>query len=187
MMTIRTRTSIVARVLGLALLAVPAATVAQTPVPAPVAPGSSATTTPDQPAPVTTTPADIDRIRKALDSSPTVKIDLDQLRFFLQVLAKQPTFAEFSKGYDFKNGPTRGGNPMTHSEFLAMVTPKEMQSQVGITARETLEFAFTNWLSQSLIKRAFEEMKNAKDEREVQEIRARIERELAALRAAERR
>ena len=76
---------------------------------------------------------------------------------------------------------------MTHSEFLAMVTPKEMQSQVGITARETLEFAFTNWLSQSLIKRAFEEMKNAKDEREVQEIRARIERELAALRAAERR
>jgi hypothetical protein len=30
-------------------------------------------------------------------------------------------------------------------------------------------------------------MKNAKDEREVQEIRARIERELAALRATERR
>ena len=98
MMTIRTRASIVARVLGLALLAVPAATVAQAPAPAPVAPGSTATPAPDPPARATTTPADIDRIRKALDSSPTAKIDLDQLRFFLQILAKQPTFAEFSKG-----------------------------------------------------------------------------------------
>lgn len=186
MMTIGTRAAIVTCVLGAALMTAPATTVAQTPAPAPVAPGS-ATSAQDPPPQATTTSADIDRIRKALDLSPTVKIDLNQLRFFLQVLARQPTFAEFSKGYDFKNGPTRGGNPMTHGEFLAMVTPKEMQSQVGITARETLEFAFTNWLSQSLIKRAFEEMKNAKDEREVQEIRARIERELAALRAAERR
>ncbi len=167
------------------LLAVPDVTGAQTPLPRPVE-GEPAAPAPGQNTPAPP-PVDVDRIRKALDASPTARIDLDQLRFFLQVLAKQPTFAEFSKGYDFKNGPTRGGNPMTHSEFLAMVTPKEMQSQVGITARETLEFAFTNWLSQSLIKRAFEEMKNAKDEREVEQIRARIERELAALRAAERR
>jgi hypothetical protein len=33
-----------------------------------------------------------------------------------------------------------------------------------------------------LIKRAFEDLQKAKDEREVQEIRDRIERELAALR-----
>jgi hypothetical protein len=59
-----------------------------------------------------------------------------------------------------------------------------MQSSLGITARETLEFALTNWLSQTLIKRAFEDLQKAKDEREVQEIRDRIERELAALRTA---
>jgi hypothetical protein len=128
------------------------------------------------------TPGDLARIRRALDSEPAVRMDDEQLRFYVQILAKQPSFAEFVKGYDFKQGPTRRGNPMTHSEFVAMVTPKEMQSSVGITARETLEFALTNWLSQTLIKRAFEDLQKAKDEREVQEIRDRIERELAALR-----
>jgi hypothetical protein len=130
------------------------------------------------------TPGDLARIRRALDAEPVVRIDDEQLRFYIQILAKQPSFAEFVKGYDFVNGPTRRGNPMTHSEFVAMVTPKEMQSSVGITARETLEFALTNWLGQTLIKRAFEEIQQAKDEREIQEIRDRIERELAALKGA---
>ncbi len=133
---------------------------------------------------VPVTPSDLARIRRALDSEPAVRIDDDQLRFYMQILVKQPTFADFVKGYDFKHGPTRGGNPMTHNEFLAMVTPKELQSSVGITARETLEFALTNWLSQTLIKRAFEDLQKAKNEREIQEIRDRIERELAALRSA---
>lgn len=133
------------------------------------------------------TPGDLARIRRALDSEPAVRIDDDQLRFYMQILVKQPTFAEFARGYDFRDGPTRGGNPMTHNEFLAMVTPKEMQSSVGITARETLEFALTNWLGQTLIKRAFEDLQKAKSEREVQEIRDRIERELASLKGAEAR
>lgn len=133
---------------------------------------------------VPVTPGDLARIRRALDTEPAVVIDDEQLRFYMQILVKRPTFAEFVKGYDFRNGPTRGGNPMTHAEFLTMVTPKEMQSSVGITARETLEFALTNWLGQALIKRAFEEIQQAKDEREVQQIRDRIERELATLKNA---
>ena len=100
----------------------------------------------------------------------------------MRILAQRPNFLEFMKGYDFKNGPTRRGNPMTHQEFLAMVTPKEMNSSGGITAMETLQFAFTNWLGQSLVKNAIEDLKNAKSEREVQEIRERIDRELSALR-----
>jgi len=40
----------------------------------------------------------------------------------------------------------------------------------------------TNWLGQTLLKKAFEQLRNAKDEREAQEIRDRINRELAALR-----
>jgi len=136
---------------------------------------------------VPVTPGDLARIRRALDSEPAVRIDDDQLRFYMQILVKQPTFAEFARGYDFVNGPTRRGNPMTHNEFLAMVTPKELQSSVGITARETLEFALTNWLGQTLIKRAFEDLQKARSEREVQEIRDRIERELATLKGVEAR
>jgi hypothetical protein len=63
-----------------------------------------------------------------------------------------------------------------------MVTPKEMNSSVGITAMETLQFAFTNWLGQSLVKKAIEDLRNAKSEHEIQEIRDRIDRELASLR-----
>ena len=46
----------------------------------------------------------------------------------------------------------------------------------------TLEFAFTNWLGQALVKRAFEDLQKAKSEREMQDIRDRIDRELATLR-----
>jgi hypothetical protein len=128
------------------------------------------------------TAADLDRVRKALESSPTLNLGQDKLRYYVRILAKQQTFADFLQGYDFKNGPTRRGNPMSHQEFLAMVTPKEMNSSGGITAMETLQFAFTNWLGQSLVRKALEDLRNAKSDREVQEIRDRIERELAALR-----
>lgn len=126
--------------------------------------------------------ADLARIRKALQTAPTLNLGENQLRYYVRILAKQPNFLEFMKGYDFKNGPTRRGNPMTHQEFLSMVTPKEMNSSGGITAMETLQFAFTNWLGQSLVKKAIEDLKSAKSEREVQDIRDRIDRELAALR-----
>lgn len=144
---------------------------------APETPGQSS---PSQAVPVTAT--DLARIRRALETDPAVRIDDSQLRFYMQILAKQPTFAEFARGYDFVNGPTRGGNPMSHAEFLVMVTPKELNSQVGITARETLEFALTNWLAQSLVKKAFEDLQRAKTEREIQDVRDRIERELQQLR-----
>jgi hypothetical protein len=130
----------------------------------------------------TVSPADLARIRKALETSPTLNLDENRLRYYVRILARQPNFMDFMKGYDFKNGPTRRGNPMTHQEFLSMVTPREMNSSGGITAMETLQFAFTNWLGQSLVKKAIEDLKNAKSEREVQDIRDRIDRELAALR-----
>lgn len=149
--------------------------------PGQTAPPSVQGTTPATPAP-TITMADLTRIKRALDASPTLKLDDSQLRYYVKILAKQTDFRDFMNGYDFVNGPTRRGNPMTHSEFLSMVTPKEMNSSGGITAMETLQFAFTNWLGQSLVKKAIEDLRNAKSEHEIQEIRDRIDRELASLR-----
>ena len=124
------------------------------------------------------TSGDLARIRRALDADPALRIDDDQLRFYVQILATRPSFAEYAKGYDSLRGPTRGGNPMTHDEFLAMVTPKELQSSVGITARETLEFALTNWLAQTLVRKAFEDLQQARTRQEIEAIRDRIDREL---------
>jgi hypothetical protein len=127
--------------------------------------------------------AQLARVRRALNQNHDVNLTDQQLRFYLEVVAKQPTFAEYATGDDFVNGPTQRGDPMSHSEFLNMVTPKEMHSQVGITPMETLQFAITNALGQALIRKALDDVKNARDEREVEQIRERIDRELAALSA----
>lgn len=145
-------------------------------------PASDATPAPLLEVTVPITNSDLARIRRALESGPAIKIDDGQLRYYVQVLAKQRTFAEYVKGYDLKNGPTKGGNPMTHQEFLSMVTPREFYSSGGITAIEQLQFALTNWLGQTLVRRAIEDLQTAKSEKEVDEIRQRIERELAGLR-----
>jgi hypothetical protein len=126
-------------------------------------------------------PGQIERIRRALNQEPGLKIDERQLRFYLEVVARRPTFADYAKGYDFINGPTKGGNPMSHQEFLQMVTPKEFYSTAGITPLDQIQLAFTNYVGQALIRKALDELKQAKSEREVQAIRERIDRELDAL------
>ena len=148
----------------------------------PSAPVTPAPAAPAAPASVPVTEAEFRRIQEALANAPKFTLSEDQLKFYVQVLAKQPSFAEWVKGYDLMNGPVKRGNPMTHQEFLTLVTPKELYSSGGITAREMLTVAVTNWLGQTLLKKAFEELRNAKNETEAQEIRDRINRELAALR-----
>jgi hypothetical protein len=132
------------------------------------------------------TPAQVEQIQRALNQPKGLKLDEQQLRFYLEIVAKRPTFAEYVRGYDFINGPTKRGNPMSHQEFVQMTTPKEMYSSAGINASEQLQFALTNYVGQSLIKKALEELKTAKDARQIAEIRERINRELDALTGASR-
>ena len=125
--------------------------------------------------------ASIERIQGLVNKPARLVIDEGKLRIYVEVIAKWPSFAEMAKGYDLKNGPTPRGNPMTHAEFLSMVTPREMYSSAGIRPTEVLQMSIVNWLGQAIIKRGLEALRNAKDDREIAEIRARIDRELAAL------
>lgn len=124
---------------------------------------------------------ELDRIKRALTREPTLDMNEQQLRFYVEIVAKQPRFAEYLKGYDLFNGPTRRGNPMSHQEFLSLVTPKELYGSAGIKPVELLQFALTNWVGQALIKRALDDLGNAKTERQMQDIRDRIDAELRAL------
>jgi hypothetical protein len=126
-------------------------------------------------------PEDLDKIKSALEKTPTLILDEQQLRFYVRVYAKQPRFADFIGAFDLKNGPVpRAG--MTHQDFLYLVTPKELYaSSGGITPLESLQFAITNWAAQAIIKRGLQDIHNARTESEIQAIRARINRELAAL------
>jgi hypothetical protein len=158
----------------------------------PAATGSPAPATPaapeqSQPATASDVPAEqVDRVRRALQNKPLVDLNSEQLRFYIQIIGRQPmTFADYAKGSDLMHAPTRRGNPMSHQEFLNLVTPREIHSSGGITPSELLQFALTNWLGQTLVRRGLEEIKEARTEKEKQEIRDRIDRELLILRANE--
>ena len=171
-----------AAVLGLAFtitLAVPVAAGAQDQT---ASSSAQQSTQPSNPPPTAAqAAADLERVKAQLNRAPVLKLDDDQLRFYVEVIGKQPSIADVIGSYDLMNGPTRRGARMTHQEFLNMVTPQEFYGSQGIKSYELLQFALTNWLGQQLIKKAIEDIRSANSEREVEEIRARINRELAAL------
>jgi hypothetical protein len=184
---------LVGPIVAVLALAGPAAGQTSQPSASPAPPASRPAEAPpaaDQPAPAAPQkpiipPRELDRIKRALSQTPGFVLDEEGFRFYVEIVAKRPTFAEYAKGYDFINGPTRRGNPMTHQEYLKMVTPRDFYSSAGIKPTEMLQMAVTNWLGQTLIKQAIEDMLRARSERERDEIRARIDRELAALTAGQ--
>jgi len=127
------------------------------------------------------TQADLDRIKKSLSNPPILRLDDNRLKFYIQILAKQPQWSEWVKGYDFMNGPTKRGNPMSHQEFLNMVTPKEMYGSGGISAPEMLTMALVNYFGKKAITKGLKEIGETRDQKKIAEIRARIDAELAAL------
>ena len=124
------------------------------------------------------------RVKEQAGRQPAVKLDEQQLRFYVLILAKEPRFEDFVGSYDLKNGPTKGGAPMTHQEFLNLVTPRERNELFGATSSSSFavfQSALMNAAAQTLIKKGIQEIKQARNEREVQVIRERIDKELAAL------
>ena len=119
--------------------------------------------------PRTPTP-DLERIKTVAQPRSCAEDRRNKLVFYRRRSSRKlPTFREFIGDYDLMNGPTRGGNPMTHQEFLNMVTPKEMYGSGGIRPTEMLQFALVNWLGQALIKKGARRAsaKRANDEIEI--------------------
>jgi hypothetical protein len=182
----------------LTALGAPATTLAQTPPttpvlqPPPAAPASqpqprtssqTATEQPTQGA-LAMTPAQLEKIKKALASPDILRRSDERLRFYMEIVARQPNFQDFIGSTDLKNGPVAGA-PMTHQEFLNMVTPKQMYSQAGIKPTDLLQFALFNVAAHAAIDK-IKEMRAAHEYERVQAIRAQIDKELAALRGGGR-
>jgi hypothetical protein len=126
-------------------------------------------------------PVDLSRIKGALQAPVRIKIDDGKIRFYTETIAHVgPTFKELSVNFDLRNGPVPGAG-MTHSEFLSMVTPKELYGSGGIKPLETLEWGLVNYVGWWAIKKLYKELSEAKDERQREQIRKQIDRELAAL------
>jgi hypothetical protein len=124
----------------------------------------------------------LQRIRDAVNRPPTIKIENGQLKIYMEVIGNWPTFAEASKGYDFLHGPTgKGANPMSHQEFLAMVTPQEMYSTAGIKPSEIVTMAAVNVVGQWAISKALTKIGAYRKNKQMRDIQAQIDAELAAI------
>jgi hypothetical protein len=158
----------------------------QTQTPPPPPPTSPVPTTPPAPTqspddPATPLPVDIERIKRALDSTSPISTDRSKIRFYIETVAKRQTFKDYIGTRDLRYGPVKGSN-MTHQDFLDMVTPKLLNSSAGFTATDTLQAALFNWVVQTAVRKGINALKNARSEAEVAAIREQIDRELAALR-----
>ena len=153
---------------GPALLAAPAA---QTPAQAAPAPPGSAG---DQQLPV-----DMAKIREALKQNPQLRLDTDELRFYVSIIGSIPTFEDILGDFDLKHGVVPGAG-MTHEEYLARVN-QDLRTSGGFSALDTLQVALTSYGLISLVKKAYEEYKDAKTDRERRLIQERIEREIRDL------
>ena len=126
-------------------------------------------------------PPNVDRIRDRVNTPPTLIIDDGQLRIYVEVIAKWPTFKEYAKDYDFLHGPVGSRGAITHADMFGPLQPKELYGSGGISAGELLQGAIVNWLGQMVIKKGLKELSEARNSDEIAKIRARIDRELEAL------
>jgi hypothetical protein len=154
----------------------------QTATPGQATPPSQTTTaeTTTQPA----LPVDVDKIRTALSRPQSLQINNQNqnLRFYLEIHPAPVTFMSWVGNFDLMKGPVPG-SAISGVDLANMMTPREMYSSAGITATDMLQFAATNFAAQSLIRRAVTEIRNAKDQKQVAEIQAKIDHELAVLMA----
>jgi hypothetical protein len=167
-----------------ALLAGPVGAQTQTPPPA-TGQQTESSQTASTPATSAISKETLARIREALGRESSFRIEDGQLRIYVEVVGHWPTFAEYSRGYDFVNGPTGGGfgkgNPLSHAEFVSMSTPRDLFSSAGIRPGEVLMMAAVGAVGQWALAKAIDKWSTSRREKELRDIRALIDAELAAL------
>lgn len=135
--------------------------------------------TPPKPPQSQQLPVDLQKIREALKQNPQMRLDTDELRFYVDIIGRIPTFEQIVGDFDLKRGQVPGAG-MTHEDYLAMVN-REWNTSGAVSGIEALGVALTNFALLTLVKKAYQEFKQARTERERRAIQERIERELREL------
>ncbi len=138
------------------------------PGPQGVAPDAAAKAPPAQNAPAGPSvetinwPVSLERIQEAIARPAAIKTSAGRPTFRVEVIAKKPTIEDIL-GEGYLVGPTPG--PMTHQEFLTMVTPQEFRGMSAFTGGEALMVAATSIGLQWALSKAIDKLKDAKTER----------------------
>ena len=157
------------------------------PVQAPTAESGQKTSSPSDvhfPFPIEL-PVSIERIQRGLARPPALRLKSDKPVFRIEVLGRKPTIMDFL-GPDYLKGPAPYGG-MTHSEFLNMVTPKDVQGYAAFSNGEGFTVAATSFALQWALQKAILKFGNARKEREREAARAEVQDALAALARARQR
>ena len=128
-------------------------------------------------------PVDLDRIQRALANTPRLRFDeKDRPVFRVQVFGEKPTIADIL-GLDEPTRPVPHST-LTHQEFLAMVTPKDMQGYGGFTNTEGATIAATSFALQWTLQKAIRKYRETQDAREREAARKEVLDALNALEQA---
>ena len=130
-------------------------------------------------------PVSIEKIQRALEREPAIRIEEKETKFRIQIFGRQPTIEEIL-GPEFWRGPVAYGG-MTHQEFLNMVTPKDVQGYAAFDNKQGAVVAITSFAFQYALAKAIKKFNEAKKEREREEAKREVEEALAALREARRK
>jgi hypothetical protein len=128
-------------------------------------------------------PVSLDRIQEALAHTPMLRFDKnDRPVFRVQVFGEKPTIEDIL-GPDWANGPVKHGS-MTHQEFLALVTPEDVQGYAAFSNKEGATVATTSFLLQWTLQKALQKFRETQDERERAAARQEVIEALNALEQA---
>lgn len=127
-------------------------------------------------------PVSLDRIQRALEGPPPVKLQEQHPVFRVEVYGKKPTLEDLL-GEKFWLGPTPYGG-MTHQEFMQMSTPKELQPYAGFTGGYLVAESALTLAEQWALKEAIHKYQTAHEARARNAARKEVLDALAALEKA---
>jgi hypothetical protein len=126
----------------------------------------------------------VDRIQKAVSKPPAIELTENRQVFRVEVFGTKPTIEDIL-GPDYLKGPVPY-SPMTHQEFLNMVTPKDVQGYAAFTNGQGMVVAATSIALQWTLQKAMDKYREARTERAREAARKEVQEALDALRKARR-
>jgi hypothetical protein len=129
-------------------------------------------------------PVNLERIQRRLARQPAIRPESSRALYRVEVFGRKPTIDEIL-GPDWRRGPTPAG-PMTHQEFLNLVTPKDVQGYAAFSNREGMVVAATSFALQWAVKQALQKLADARTNRQKDAAQKEVDDALAALRKARR-
>ena len=128
-------------------------------------------------------PVSIDRIQRALSRPPAIKLKGDQSVFRVEVLGKRLTIEDILGPDYLTPGPVPRA-PITHQEFLDMVTPKDYQGYAAFTNREGAMVAASSLALKWALQKAIHKYQTAHEDRAREAARQEVQDALIELEKA---